>query len=184
MVAEPQVISREQISEAFASAKLKSKVLEHAKRRTTLLHTVSYVGRWLALLVLLELVRLSVTRRMLHTTPAPERTFARVIMEVNQMQLDASQQQQSAARPAKEYFPKPGSGKQSLHVITFEENQPRKAGWLPFSLLGGRGSGSGSVRSRAGSAAAAQDAVEQQPQEQQQGGRKLLAGGGARGQVL
>ena len=86
-----------QMSEAFASAKLKSKVLEHAKRRTTLLHTITYVGRWLTLLVLLELVRLSVTRRMLQTA-TPERSFARVIMEVNQMQLDHSQQQQSGAK--------------------------------------------------------------------------------------
>ena len=118
------------MSEALASAKLKSKVLEHAKRRTTLLHTVTYVGRWLALLVILELVRLSVTRRMLHTA-TPERTFARVIMEVNQMQLDPSQQQQSAAKPAKEYFPKPGSRKQSLHVITFDRTRPESPAGCP-----------------------------------------------------
>jgi hypothetical protein len=145
-----------QLGEPFlSSTKLKSKMLEQAKKRAGIVHTISHLGRWLALLVLLELIRMSATRRMMRSEP-PERTFARVIMEVNK-QPEAGQGQ----KPSKEYFPKPskGSRKQSLHVITFDESKPKKS-WLSLGS---------SKPSRAAAVEPKQQAQQQQPLRQQQG---------------
>ncbi|GAB4814390.1 hypothetical protein N2152v2_001436 [Parachlorella kessleri] len=118
----------------FSSAKRKL-IEQELKRRSkpNASSTLLYVGRWLALIIVLEVLRLTMTRQ-LSEKEAPEHQLARIVRANNIREPASVAVGGRKGAHSKDYFPKPSQGahKQVLHMITAEELQQQHSSWTQW----------------------------------------------------